>query len=269
MVGMCYSHCLAGEATNPTPRVVSVATQATDSADITTQNGKVYKNCKITRIEPDGITVVYASGIAKIAFADLSEEYRTKYGYTPEKAKAYSQIRAEGQRKQTFAALISVEDDKFRGTRTYSTKTEIKLGYRLSLTVYAVCPDSGRSGPKGVLFHFISSSSDWWYLKFHALVFLADGQRMSWDEEGVSHDGDVGSGYVLEQMNVILTPDQFRNLASAKTVEGRLGSTEFSITYADRESFRALSDYLEDLRGKTADKTSETIGAEVAPQPQH
>jgi hypothetical protein len=103
-------------------------------------------------------------------------------------------------------------------------------------------------------------------LKYHPLSFLVDGERLSWEEDQVSHDGDVGDGYVLEQMHVNLQSSEFKRLAFAKTVEGRLGITEFTIPYDKRESFRVLSDYLGNLKGMSATPAPGTIDAPIQPQ---
>ena len=57
--------------------------------DITTLSGKTYTRCKITRVEPDGIRIFHATGVAKIPFADLPEDFRKKHGYDAEKSAAY------------------------------------------------------------------------------------------------------------------------------------------------------------------------------------
>lgn len=103
MIVVYSASCLAGEATNPMPQGASVATQATDRADITTQSGQVYTSCKITRVEPDGITVMYAKGITKIPFADLPDDLQKKYHYDPQKARAYQEDTAKARTNQTLA----------------------------------------------------------------------------------------------------------------------------------------------------------------------
>ena len=59
--------------------------------EIATLSGTKYQRVTITRVEPDGISISHSDGIAKIPFTDLSQELRTKYGYDPKKAAAYSQ----------------------------------------------------------------------------------------------------------------------------------------------------------------------------------
>lgn len=94
--------CHAAEGTNQPSDAVRAGTQTVDRVDITTQSGQVYKNAKITRVEPDGITVMYSKGIAKVPFTDLSEEYRKEYGYDPEQASAYS-IKMAEERQRAYS----------------------------------------------------------------------------------------------------------------------------------------------------------------------
>jgi hypothetical protein len=56
--------------------------------DLTTINGKVYKNATVTRVEADGITVKFSGGLVKIPFPELSKELQEKYNYDPQKAAA-------------------------------------------------------------------------------------------------------------------------------------------------------------------------------------
>jgi hypothetical protein len=53
--------------------------------DITTLNGTTYIRCKISRVEPDGISVFHSKGISKIPFPDLPEEMQKQYNYDPSK----------------------------------------------------------------------------------------------------------------------------------------------------------------------------------------
>jgi len=99
----------ADNATNTTSvPPVNVETEKPDRITITTLSGTVYERCKITRIEPDGISVMYAKGIAKIPFTDLPEEYQKEHGYDPERAEEYSHAAARSradarQRQQELA----------------------------------------------------------------------------------------------------------------------------------------------------------------------
>jgi hypothetical protein len=62
--------------------------------EIATVTGAIYKNVRVEKAEPDGITVSYTParggmGITKIYFDDLSDDMRQRYGFDPEKKRAY------------------------------------------------------------------------------------------------------------------------------------------------------------------------------------
>jgi len=68
--------------------------KAKPTNEIATASGAIYKNVYVEKVEPDGITISYTPargglGIIKINFDELSDELRQKYGFDPEKKKAY------------------------------------------------------------------------------------------------------------------------------------------------------------------------------------
>ena len=93
MTIIAFSGCvLAATETSTVQKIVNVAvaTQTTNKIDITTKSGVAYTNCTITRVEPNGITVLHAVGIAKIPFTELPKELQAKYNYNPTNAVAYT-----------------------------------------------------------------------------------------------------------------------------------------------------------------------------------
>lgn len=66
---------------------------------LTTTDGKSYAGAKLAVIEPDGISIIYADGGAKIPFASLSPDQQKQFGYDPEKGAAYA-------REQQLSAQI-------------------------------------------------------------------------------------------------------------------------------------------------------------------
>lgn len=54
--------------------------------DITTLTGKTYTNANVSRVDVDGITVLFTGGGSKIAFTNLPPDIQKKYGYDAEKA---------------------------------------------------------------------------------------------------------------------------------------------------------------------------------------
>jgi hypothetical protein len=237
--------------------VAMVMLQVTFADDITCLNGTIYKNVKTLRTDAIGVTYSHASGIAKIEFTNLPEVVRSAYGYSPEKAQQALTLQSQAQRERALASLLSITDDKIEGDRTYEIKSRISLGYEFNLHVYAVSHDGGKSVPYSVSLHFTASSSDWSFLKYHPLTLLVDGQRMTWSEDDVSHDGSVHSGVsvsVFEQMHAHPTLSQFYQIARARSVQGKLGIRQFDIPYESRAGMRALADYLEQIEQKAANK---------------
>jgi hypothetical protein len=77
--------------------------KANDSSSIPlikTNSGKTYTNCRIFKTDPDGVIIRHEKGGAKLLFADLPEETRTKLGYDAKKAEQYEKDRAEQKKKE-------------------------------------------------------------------------------------------------------------------------------------------------------------------------
>ncbi len=83
-----------------------------DRITIVTTSGTEYLNCRITRVEPDGISIMHSRGIAKIPFAELPEQFRDQYGYNPEQAAQYSRAAAQHR-----AAAAAERDEAARRAR--------------------------------------------------------------------------------------------------------------------------------------------------------
>ena len=71
--------------------------------EITTLDGKTYRDCRVGQTYPDSICVLNADGGARIKFANLPESVRVQFGYDPQRAAAFE--RAEVARTQRERAL--------------------------------------------------------------------------------------------------------------------------------------------------------------------
>ena len=69
--------------------VLNSLTSIACSEDLILANGKVYKDFQVTKVEPDGIRIMHASGMAKIVHEDLPKEIKDKYGFDENKAEKY------------------------------------------------------------------------------------------------------------------------------------------------------------------------------------
>jgi hypothetical protein len=61
--------------------------------DWTTADGKVYREVKVIRVEPDAITILYKDGGALIPLQKLSPTLQRRFSYDPIKAKAAAEAR--------------------------------------------------------------------------------------------------------------------------------------------------------------------------------
>ena len=85
------------------------------AVDVTNDAGKVYKNVKVARVEPDGLNISHDGGIAKVFFWELPESVQQEYGYNPTNAATYrKQVAAAQQQyqsKQAQAIIAQQEAD--------------------------------------------------------------------------------------------------------------------------------------------------------------
>ena len=64
---------------------VLVAADDCFSADITTLDGKTYKDARVTGVEADGVHISFREGVVEVPFDQLPQELQRQYGYDPAK----------------------------------------------------------------------------------------------------------------------------------------------------------------------------------------
>ena len=90
--------------------MTALAVATARAEDIETVNHHLYKDATVSRVEPDGIVITMKSGIVKIPFTELSEEYQKRFGYDPEAAKVFA---ADVERQQSaLSAQMQAEKEK-------------------------------------------------------------------------------------------------------------------------------------------------------------
>jgi len=67
---------------------------------ITTRNGKSFYDCKIMRVQPDGVSFTHRDGAAKIAFKDLPANMRQEFRYDPQQEAAYQREQAAARKAE-------------------------------------------------------------------------------------------------------------------------------------------------------------------------
>lgn len=110
------------------------------------------------------------------------------------------------------------------------------IGEDLTFNAAYVMPGKLPSPPRRVLLTLVATPRSWEYLKCHTLALLVDGARIATTEP--SHDGDVMTDYVIEQVAVSVSVESVRRMARAKSVEGKLCNTEFALTFMQRSALR-------------------------------
>ena len=80
-----------------TPAAKPPAAHTSTAADLITLSGKVYKNARPFRPEPDGINYAFEGGVVKIPFTDLPDTIRKQYQYDPSKARKFAEEDAAAQ----------------------------------------------------------------------------------------------------------------------------------------------------------------------------
>ena len=80
-------------------RVVPRATPETPPGtnDLVAADGRIYRNVRVRRIEPDALTFHHDEGVTKVAFELLSEDVQKKYEYNSKAAAAYRRDMAAAQ----------------------------------------------------------------------------------------------------------------------------------------------------------------------------
>jgi hypothetical protein len=65
--------------------------------DFKTIYGKEYKNVTVSRVEPDGITLISSSGVSKVYFTELPKEVQKRFHYDAARAAGYQSQQAAAQ----------------------------------------------------------------------------------------------------------------------------------------------------------------------------
>lgn len=139
--------------------------------------------------------------------------------------------------------LFVQEYHKFRDVVSIRMRQPYTAPNGLDIQVSAY--SSGTNPPSGSYVRFSSTSESWKLLKFRDVIFLCDGNRITFDD--TKHDGSVlQGGGVLESVTIGLDPAQLKTVAFATNTEIKVGILpEIKLPHNDRAPWRALSQYLE------------------------
>lgn len=168
--------------------LVTASSFAGDS--ITTRKGTTYENIKVTRVDPDGITIRHPGGIVKLFFPELTKEDQDKYGYDPEKHRQhYNQQQRAAQHAATMRSVDSL------GTHVEARLNQVQadgsLAYIKILTYYSyterIKVDPTRDKSKS----YLGSTPS-----IHSKDVLREGVRVSEEQAEPVFITGISSGYV-------------------------------------------------------------------------
>lgn len=97
--------------------------------EITTLQGRTFRQCEIVRVHPDGVSFRHATGAARVLYSDLSPEWRSRLGYDPEKAAAHRQEQKElaEKREEVRRARAAVEEARFRELAEAAARARLQI----------------------------------------------------------------------------------------------------------------------------------------------
>jgi hypothetical protein len=106
--------------------------KAQSLSEITTLDGRLFRECEIVRVYPDGVSFRHRTGAAKVLFNDLSPALRASLGYDPSKAQAYekqitAKREAEAQaRKREAEVMAKAEEAKFQALAAAAQRDHLR-----------------------------------------------------------------------------------------------------------------------------------------------
>jgi hypothetical protein len=103
------------------------------SADITTLDGKTYKDAQVTNIEADGVHISFREGVVKVPFDQLPQELQRQYGYNPAKTNAIA-VRLAGTVKRVAGQMLA---NFPQSVAKNSLPIALLVGFALLLTIAA------------------------------------------------------------------------------------------------------------------------------------
>jgi hypothetical protein len=138
-------------------------------------------------------------------------------------------------------AEIEIKYDRFKDRTIVQTdpkKTGIGTKLQPALSLVGFYSGQTPSIPNACLLGFVLTNPSWAYLRCHSLYCLADGNPIELPSS--KHRGDVGRGYVIEQVSVWISFSIIEQLSKSEKVEFKLCNTEFTLTKNQMQDLRTF-----------------------------
>jgi hypothetical protein len=95
--------------------------------DWTTIDGKVYRDIKVVKVEPDAVTILDKDGGALIPLMLLPEALQKKFNYDPEKARVAAEARLKADEENQHALHVEMaQADQIKAKQAAESKAAVK-----------------------------------------------------------------------------------------------------------------------------------------------
>jgi hypothetical protein len=81
----------------------AAASGSNNLGTVTTLDGRTFQNCKVLKVESDGVTFSHDDGITKVLFPLLPPAVQKQFDYNPQKAVAQTEAQVRYDQQQTAA----------------------------------------------------------------------------------------------------------------------------------------------------------------------
>lgn len=104
--------------------------------DLLTLSGVTYRQARMVRVEPDGVTWTHSTGMCKVDFTDLPESVCKQYHYSPAKAAAYKSAQISAQQQASERMQKDREALKTWQSKQLQQKMEISADLGPNTFIY-------------------------------------------------------------------------------------------------------------------------------------
>lgn len=91
--------------------LLCLVTRVALALDIITTDGKFYKSCSVTQVEPDALRIMHSDGAARIPYEKLPSALQKQY-FDPDKVAAYREQVAAAKKAADEAAAAKAEEER-------------------------------------------------------------------------------------------------------------------------------------------------------------
>jgi hypothetical protein len=226
--------------------LILLAMATLQAEDITTADGKVYKNAKILAHDARVVTISYDGGMATFPLANLPADALRKITDAEEVERA----QAESKRREADARQKAIDDAPINytdavallgqlGETQYNrfhdycefrlNKIQVAGDGDIEISIHSYSGGDHLSKEDKVTIFIVRSASDWLWLKYHDDVVLASGKER-YTPEKIGFYSDVTDDGIMEIVNFDIPVTTLERMAAAGDFGIQVGVSQLSLT---------------------------------------